>query len=363
MGMDPLTIGLGLSAAGGLYGAFNQNKTNTQNYNAQQSAAAAQTARQGQIDKYVQPFLSQGQNPFASQLMQMLNGGVGGFKSPTPQTPFTYNPASYNPSMVQPGTAATGTQGFNAGQDSYMQLLKSGGSPFDTSSMFSALAPLDQRAIDQQVAQLQGSQGSLGSRFGTATADRESNLRRDFLQNITARNAGIQQQSYEAAQGRVANAAGGLQSGGLQQMSLLAQIAQANAGAQNQAGQFNAGSANQAGQFNAGQEMQTGQFNQAAQQTWNSFMSQILGQAGGLQAQQQGQNAQLLSIMAGLQPPGVPQQQPSALPGGLGDIGQLLMFLPFLRGMGGGGAGNRAPVNSPYLPANAGPYYVPGASF
>lgn len=312
MGMDPLTIGLGLSAASSLYGAFSQNKTNSQNL-------AAQQGRQTQIDQFIQPYLQSGANPYSSQLMKMLDGGPGGFKAPT----------AYDPAMVSP--TAIGTQGFNTGQDSYSQLLRAGGSPFDTSSMFSALAPLDNRALTQQVAALRSSTGSLGARFGSANLTREANLRRDFLQNVGARNAGIQQQSYESAQNRMMQAAGGLQQGGLGQMGLLAQILQGNQNAQNQGSMFNAGQ----------------------NQAWNSFMANVLGQAGGLQNQQQGLNNQLLGIMAG-QP--VPAYQPSALPGAGGEIGQLLMFLPFLRqSMGQQRAAGVA------LPNNVGPYYVPGA--
>lgn len=303
MGMDPLTIGLGLSAASSLYGAVNQNSTNKRNLNAAQQ-------RQGQIDQYIQPYLQSGPNQYASQLMKMLGGGPGGFTAPTPFVPTTIQPS------------ALGTQGFNTGQDSYSQLLRAGGSPFDTSKMFEALAPLDARALDQQVAALHGSAGSLGARFGTANMTREANLRRDFLQNVGARNAGIQQGSYESAQNRMLQAAGGLQQGGLGQMGLLAQILQGNQAAQNQGGMFNAGQG----------------------QAWNSFMANVLGQAGGLQNQQQGLNNQLLGIMAG-QP--APMAQPSALPGAGSDIGQLLMFLPFLQQSMRG----RTPTTQPQLPS------------
>lgn len=332
MGMDPLTIAVAASAASGLYGAFSGNKTAQNNLNAQQQ-------KQEQINSFAMPYLQQGENPYAAQLKKMLTGGAGGFQAPTTQQAFTFNPTLADPSSV------AGTQGFNAGQDSYMQLLKTGGSPFDTSKMFETLAPLDQRLIDQQVAQLQGSAGSLGARFGTANADREAMLRRDFTQNIAARNAGIQQQSYESAQGRSMAAAGGLQQGGLQQMGLLQQLAQFNAGTQNQAGQFNAGAQTQAGQFNAAQSS-----------AWNSFMSQILGQAGGFQNQQQGFNNQLLGIMAGVP---TPQGQPNQVPGALGDISQLMMFMPFLR-QAMGGAGGGAPAPYTVMP-NAGNYYIPGA--
>ena len=284
--MDPVTAGVGISAASGVWGAIQGDKANKANYNAQQQ-------RQAQIDSYIQPYLqqSQGENPYAAQLMQMMKSGA--FQGPATQQAFTYTPSG-------------GTQGFNTGQDSYMQMLRTGGQPFDTSKMFSDLAPVDNRLLEQQLAQSRGATSSLGQRFGGAQLNRESNLRRDFLQNVTARNAGIQQGSYESAQQRVANAALQLQQGGLSQMGMF----------------------NQAGQFNAGQQAQAGQFNVGVQQGYNQFLASILGQAGGLQAQQRGQQAQLLAIMAG-QP--APQQQPSQLPGAIGDAGNLAMFLPFLQ--------------------------------
>jgi hypothetical protein len=101
----------------------------------------------------------------------------------------------------------------------------------------------------------------------------------------------------------------------------------------NQAGQFGATAANQAGQFNAGQQTQAGQFNAAQQQQFNQFMQSIIGQASGMQSGQTTQNAQLLAIMAGLPGINAPQQQPSAYPGAMGDMSQLLMFLPFLQGL------------------------------
>lgn len=520
MGMDPLTIGLIGSAASSAYGAFNQNKTNNQNYNAQQQAMQAQLAQQGLINQGAQGMMQQGQNPFSQMLLQMLQGGGGGgqpqggagimpwgggmvnmqaggtpslsglasgrfslnqpmnqgglsFAQPQNLGAYTYDPSTYNPAtignvpsinpmMVDPSTinlaglpqvqaggisapainlGAMGSRGFNMGQDALSQMirrapgpsvtdptlgldLQNAGQSFNNSDLFSALAPLDQRNIDTQVAGLQGSLGSLGQRFGTATLDKERQLRSDFAQNISARNAQLQSSSFENAANRQLQALGqrgtreqfqatlplqqqaqqlsaaqALMSGGLQQSGLMAQLAQANAanslqaqtsnaqyglqaggmnqdaliraalanqgvamqaglanqsaglqsqttnagntlqallanmGSMNQAGQFNATVGNQAGQFNAGQQTQAGQFNAAQQQQYNQFIQSVIGQAAGLQSGQNSQNAQLLAIMAGLQGVNAPQQQPSAIPGALGDMSQLLMFLPFLQGL------------------------------
>lgn len=360
MGFDPLTIGVGLAAGSSVLGAVGQDRANARNTRAQQAALAAQQQRQAQIDSFIKPYLNSGANPFASMLMSMLNGGTPGqpgFTMPSAVPSFTYNPAAIDPSVV------TGSQGFNTGQDAIMQMLnrgitlptdaslgedlRSAGQKFDTSDLFASLAPQDARMLDEQVAQLRGSFGTLGQRFGTAAGQQERQLRGNFIQDVAARNAGIAQTSFENAanrnlQGLTLQAqreqflsqlplmqgqyqlslADALQRGGLDQAGLLAQIAQANAASQNAAGQFNAGQQAQTSQFNAGQS-----------QLWNQFLSSVIGQAGGLQQNQQSLNAQLLAIMAGQQPAGVVQQQPSPYPGAIGDIGQLLMFLPFLNSL------------------------------
>lgn len=477
MGVDPLTIGLGLAAGSSVLGAVTGDRANARNNRSAQTAQQYALQQQQLINQQAGGLMQQGQNPFSSMLLSMLNGGgagglgKGGFGFAQPQNVqgYTYDPTSYtgstiglpqniNAQQLAPGQAnlnmipqlsaqmltpgAIGSQGFNSGQDALMQMLnrspgpsvndptlglelQQAGQSFNNSDLFGALAPLDQRLIDTQVAGLQGSLGSLGQRFGTTTLDKERQLRSDFAQNIAARNAQLQSTSFENAaqrqlqalgqrgtreqfmatlplqqQAQQLNTAQALQQGGLQQSGLLSQLFQANQGAGlqagqanqgatlqallanlqaqqqtglanqstdlasqqanagnwlqamlanqgslNQAGQFNAGAANQAGQFNAAQLGQASQFNAAQGQQYNQFISQILGQAAGLQQNQQGQNAQLLAIMAGLQ--GVPgvQQQPSQIPGAIGDIGQLLMFLPFLRGLQGGGAGGATPYN------------------
>lgn len=362
MGMDPLTIGLGLTAGSQILGAFTQNKANNKNYDAQQQAIAAQRARMGQVDAAVQPYLSNSQNPFAAQLMQMFSSG--GFKAPGTTATSSYGAQGFDPSMI--GARTTGAQGFNTGQDGLLQMLRSQRDPeftkgllgvgqsFNNSDLFSALAPLDQRQIDQQVAQLQGGYTTLGGRFGTAAMDKEQMLRTSALQNIQARNAGLASSSYEAAQGRMMQGLG-LQAGREQNtMASWLQGMLANQQAMNQAGQFNAGAQNQAGQFNAGQANQMGQFNTTMGQGYNQFQAGLFGQAANMQAQTGGLNAQLLAIMAGQPNPGAAMVQPSAMPGALGDIGQMLMFLPFLQQMMGNK--NQVPGTTPLLP----PGYVPG---
>lgn len=304
MGMDPITIAAAAAAASSIGGAISSDRTNARNTRAYQT-------QQGLINSRAQGMMQSGTDPFAQQLMDMLKGGPNGFQAPT------------NITTPVIGTGmVTGNQGFNTGQDALSQMIRSGGQPFDTSKMFAALAPLDQRNIASQVAGLHGASTSLGQRFGSATLGAEGRMRGNFAQDIAARNAGIQQSAYEAAQGRTMSAAGQLQQGGLQQAGLLAQIAQAN----------------------AGNSMQGQQFNSTQQQAYNQFLSAIIGQAGGFQNAQSSRNAQLLSIMAGINPA---QQQPSGIPGAGSDISSMLMFLPFLRQMM-----PQSPINIPgYIPA------------
>jgi hypothetical protein len=328
-----------------------------------------------------------------------------------------------------PVQQVTGTQGVNAGQDALMQMMNKdigaprndflggqlqqlgmGDSQFDNSNLFAAMAPLDQRVIDEQVSQLQGGKGSFGQKFGSQTRKQETDLRSQFAQNITARNAGIQQQSFEAAQGRRMGALGQL--GGLEQfygqmpfqnaalqlqaaqgagqlgqgsagLNLQAQLANQQAGLQTglqnaafqqQTGQFNAGNslqaqlaqaqlglqagqtnansqlqlalanqqmggqyglananiANQAGQFNVGNQMAQQQFNTGQGNIYNQLLMNMMGQANQAQMGQQGMNAQLLGIMAGVP---TPFQQPSMMPGAVGDAASSAMMLPFLMQM------------------------------
>jgi hypothetical protein len=241
--------------------------------------------------------------------------------------------------------AVVGTQGSNAGQDGLLQMmrrdvsaprdasidpmLQSGTQQFDNSALFRALAPQDNQLLDEQVNQLRGSAGSFGQRFGSEMIKREGNMRQTFANNIAARNAGIQQQSFEAAQGRNLQGAG-IQSGReqffgqipfqnaqLQQQAAgqAGQLGQANQGLNLQAQQFNVGQnqnaqqfnaqnaiqaslasqgiAAQIGQANASNALQAGQFNAGQQQQAN-----LANQSAGLQAGMQGQQLSLQQMLA-----------------------------------------------------------------
>lgn len=281
--------------------------------------------------------------------------GAAGFSLPAFQAPGQITPGTYNPTGIDLGAFSAGTPGFNAGQDSLMQMLRAGpqlgtanaginsviqgqGNPYDTTGLFKAIDASGQNALDQQVAQLQGSFGSFGQRLGSAAMNAQGQLRNNYLLGSNLQKQQIGQQAYGDAQTRLMNALGlssqnalgafGAQAGaaqglgglGLNQLSLLSQLAQANQSAFNQGGQFNINNA-----------LAAQQSNQAAGQQWNQFQLGALGQANAIQQAQSGQNINLLSLLAGLPMGQAPVAQPNALPGAIGDLSQLALLYPYLQ--------------------------------
>lgn len=108
--------------------------------------------------------------------------------------------------QIQDQALGIANQPINIGQDSFMQYLRANPNAlqpfqFDTSNMFKALGRQDTQTIGDQVAQLRAGagRGGLGERFGTGFASREALLRGRFATDISARNAGIQQSSFNTA--------------------------------------------------------------------------------------------------------------------------------------------------------------------
>jgi hypothetical protein len=196
-----------------------------------------------------------------------------------------------NSSQFNPNNSS-GTQGFNAGQDALMQMLRA--SPFDTSGIFSALDPINKRATDTAVADLQANFGSLGERFGGFGAQAEGNLRAQMGETQAAQRAGIQQQTYENAMNRKQGAATQLEQGGLQQNNQALQFLQTLVGGFGAAGQMDQGRANS----NA------------------AIMQMIMGGGGG----------GLGGILGGAGQTGM-------------DMSQLMFMLPMLQNMMGGKTG------------------------
>lgn len=268
-----------------------------------------------------------------------------------------------------------------------LQQMGAGNSMFNNTDLFSALGVQDQTALDKQVSQLHASAGSLGQRFGTAMQQNEAMLRGNFLNDQSARNAQISSSSYENAQNRAAQALGtsaGLQGQNqnfvlgsanyglnaaqaaaqsmFQTQALNTQVGTTNAGNQlaanttnadlinrillanqqaglqgglaNQglAGQYglaNQNAANTGGQFNAQQQTTNNQFNASQGNQYNNLIAQILSQSNSMQQGSNAYNASLLGVLNGVP---LPQAQASPWAGAAGDIGQLLMLLPYLTG-------------------------------
>jgi hypothetical protein len=326
MGMDPLTLGLGVSAISGLVGAYGQKK---------QGDAAQQRFRQ--IQQQGQGMMKTGQDPYQQALMALLTGQ----KAPTA---LDVNGGNIDVNSIL-GNA-------NPGNDALMQFLRADPSKqmqFDASPAFDQLQALDQRTQGNAVNALNANFGGLGARFGSAAMRQTSDLLANLGAQTGARNAGIMQSSFENAQNRR------MQGLGLQLQGATALGQQGNQMAQLAA---------QLGIANQGNRQWNNQFNQNANQQF--FQNQMGGiQAGfGMGQANDDYNARLFAAMSG-QP--MPQGNGfTALGSAGGDIGQLLAFLPMLQSMNGkpgasmipsGGGYNwgnqgRPTVGTPYIPSS-----------
>lgn len=152
MGVDPVTLGIGATVAGGVlkYG---------ENVAARGRAAKVSQQAQG---------LTAGGNADIERIIQ-------GYLTPP-----------------------------NQGQDSFLQYLRAnpnGLAPYqyDQSKAFDLLKANDVQTTADQVAGLRSSVGSLGERFGGGFASREAILRSRLGADIATRNAGISQSSFQNA--------------------------------------------------------------------------------------------------------------------------------------------------------------------
>lgn len=246
MGMDPVTIGLGLSAASGIYGAISNNKAQ----NRAQNTADQNFNFQKQAFETGQRNLEQKNQMMQGLILPMLNGS-----------------------------------GFNTGQDGMMQSMRGMPDGRPDPGYLDAMRKMSMQDLSDQLGQQRGSVGSLGQRFGTAELGNEARLRERAVTGLGA--------TY-------ANA--GLQASQMQQQKVL--------------GLLNILSG---GQANTGMT--------APQQ-------QI-----------------------------IPQQ--NGIPGAVGDIGNMIMLFPFLKGMMGGGGGTPNMTNSGYAPSypNTMGSGIPGSLF
>lgn len=92
----------------------------------------------------------------------------------------------------------------NTGQDGFLQMLRNNPNSlkpymFNYSQAFQDLRANDRFNLQDQLAGLRTSAGSLGERFGSGFAAKEGMLRNRFAADISARNAGIAQNSFNTA--------------------------------------------------------------------------------------------------------------------------------------------------------------------
>lgn len=184
-------------------------------------------------------------------------------------------------------------EAFNTGQDSLMQMLRE--DPFDPSGMFKSWEPIEQRQLDLALSDAFAGASGLGQRFGSAMMKQEGQVRGEAAQGGAARREEATMKLHETDADRRMNIANILGNMGVQE-----------------------GQANQ---------------NQMA------LMLQGIMGLGGMEQNRSNSDMQLLQLMYGM-PGGA--QQGSAMPGALGDMSQMMMFLPMLMQMmnrGGGAAG------------------------
>jgi hypothetical protein len=300
-----LTLGaMGLQGLGMGYNAYSQNQ-NANRLNQRQDALLQQAAGMRQ----------QGMG----EVEKLLLGLVGSNPQGT----------SYTPTQLDlSGVLSQG--GFNVGQDSLMQQLRAtpgsnlnksleavlagGGNPFDTSKMFEALGAVDQRNTNQQVAGLRGGASGLGQRFGSGMLGAETALRQNISSDVNARNAGIQQGSYESAQARL-----------LQAAAQMAQRDQFQAGL---ADQIRRGGLDVASLFMQNNNTNNATAAQAASmnQQNRGFDAGLLQMLLGAEQNRNAFNLQTLGLGAGMQP-----AMPSYGYGNAAsDFGQMMMFLQML---------------------------------
>ena len=329
MGMDPVTLAMAGAAGGQVLGAVSGDRANARNQR-------AQSAWQQKIFGTGANLMGQGQSmsPDIQKFLDQLNGKqsdvLGG-------------------SNIDINSLFAGS-GFNAGSDSLNQVLKGGtdksadaylhsmveggGSPFDTSDMFKRLGSLDQLNLDKSVSQLQGSAGSLGARFGSANADREAQLRYQANTATGARNAGIQQSSYEAGQGRAMGAAGTLNANIMQLLGIKTGAAEAL----NQAGSAEAGLRLSGAQSNQRNALDVFGANQSAQQARINQILAGLGLGNQAAGQMNDYRSRIFGTMAGGPGPGM--STGSGVPGAGGDALGMIAMMKLL------GGGNQARINA-----------------
>lgn len=317
MGVDPITMAIAAQAGGQIIGGISGDRANARNQRAQSQwqnkIFGAGEALKGQ---------EQSMSPEIQKLLDQLTGtgpekfgGMGDIDINSLFKDSGFNAGNDALNQVLRG-------GTDKGADSYLRsMMEGGGLPFDTSDMFSKLGTMDEMNLTKSVAGLRGGAGSLGQRFGSALGDRESSMRSTDLATRGARNAGIQQGSYEAGAGRALGAAGQLNDNMLRLLGIQTQAGTAL----NAAGQNAAGIRLQAEQGNRQYGLDKYGANQSAAQ---ARIQQILAGLG-LGNQAAGQHNDFLARIFGTQAggPSPGQSQGSNVPGAAADAASMFAML------------------------------------
>lgn len=318
-----MAIGAGIQGISSLYGA-------KQASNAAKNAAGAANARYKENKAMGQGLMTQGPDAFTQGLLDLTN--MAGPKDVTAST-------------INLDDIFGGAPNMNMGNDALMQMIRadptkqvSGAmtrltnladtNPYDTSGEISALQGVD--AINNQAAvnRINSQVSGLGQRGGTGRALATASYLRGANADAGARYADINRQAYTSNQnlrlgamqtlGQLEDAATGRR---LSAIDLYNRGQTDLTGLRLQGAQFNANAANTAAQNNV--------------QNALAFMQQRLaGLSAGASAEatRRGQNIGIFNTIAGQ--PGPATAQTGQVAGAVGDIGQLLMLLPYLQKLG-----------------------------
>jgi hypothetical protein len=248
-----------MMAAGQGWGAYEQNKSNKK--------------RQQQMDRHLIPRLGpmgdSGMGAAEKMLMEFLG--------------------NQDISQLFSGRA------WNSGQDGLMQLLNQ--DTFDPAKLFESWEPIEQRTMNNALADSFGQASGLGQRFGSAMMREEGRVRGEGAENAAARRQETTVGLHESAQDRKLQAATGLGQMGAQEIQGMLQFMSAMMGGM-----------------------------------------QGLGQMG---AQRSNNDLGLLSLLFGMPMGG------NAFPGAMSDIGGFMAMLPMFQSlMPGGGGGAPVTVDS-----------------
>lgn len=326
MGAETLmAAGMGMQGVGGIYDAYSRGR----------SGRRAERESRRRYDEVRSMGTGMMQNtPFGAETALMDFANLPGMEE--------LKASGYDPSDVD-------FSGMNVGQDAIMQMLRmdpqrqitgaqerltrfADQDPYDVSQVLSPLLELDRIQANDAATGVRANVSGLGQRGGSATRAVEGMTRTRMAADAGARNAQIASQIFGQNQGNRLQALAtlaGLE--GEQGRLRLGAASEANRAGQAQADMRfrNADARNRASEFNADLGFRTGAQNQNTRlQQFAQRLQSLMG-AGGLQQGRAGLNAQLLSIIAGLQQPGVAGG--SGMGGAFGDIGNMLALLPFLR--------------------------------